>query len=670
MESMTKVLGLVLLSSVAAISTDDPTDIKGLVSTSVTICGDDYIWSDIASASGVNGIKGINWKDIEDTMDDFLGDQDTFLEQIDTKIQNLKEEIARKKGEASSRTITEEEITELVKKAVEHETSFKSKDAAIKTACGKPGMMMLDGNRPNPQGFENGLMVMESIAGEFFDGKISQKDYVESEMKTFTRVCEDSLGFQRTGNDKADDLASYCDEMCAELARTVQDVSNMKSPTRKTDVRKLERELQRAETQKAERFAKKKECTDAKTRIFEFQKYLKALAADMAIKHVLFQRAEWALADAQKALLSLTQDLEKQSELVDKANKGLSDLGVKAAGAKQNMDEATSLLADAKYSLDTETDDLNALMADMEDVRAAEKFADEVKEKLSTMLMQMDGFAEECVREPVRNIGLSEETKVYEGEFFVEQVSNSGATQDVKAAVGAFYNYCENTAKDIFELVKDKIDLSPLCDLQDEDATMQEITQAVQERKDAVVHSIETVQSWLDPFKGTGVTQQTEIPEYVEEGEPLGLRRVVSLLNTGGSESFYSTYLKKWKKKGEFLELLKKITTAINGLNDKIQTAQDELNKRTAEVTRAQDGLAEATGACMEAAKNWDLEKEDLTNVMQELETSVVNAKQNLEDLKRKREEAKLAWMETRDALVKMHKEATTSLGETHAGLY
>lgn len=670
MESMTKVLGLVLLSSVAAISTDDPTDIKGLVSTSVTICGDDYIWSDIASASGVNGIKGINWKDIEDTMDDFLGDQDTFLEQIDRKIQDLKEEIARKKGEASSRTISEEEITELVKKAVEHETSFKSKDIAVKTACGKPGMMMLDGNRPNPQGFENGVKEMESIAGEFFDGKISQKDYVESEMKTFTRVCEDSLGFQRTGDDKADDLASYCDEMCAELARTVQDVSNMKSPTRKTDVRKLERELQRAETQKAERFAKKKECTDAKTRIFEFQKYLKALAADMAIKHVLFQKAEWALADAQRALLSLTQDLEKQSELVDKANKGLSDLGVKAADAKQNMDDATALLADAKYSLDTETDDLNALMADMEDVRAAEKFADEVKEKLSAMLMQMDGFAEECVREPVRNIGLSEETKVYEGEFFVEQVSNSGATQDVKAALGAFYNYCENTAKDIFELVKDKIDLSPLCDLQDEDATMQEITQAVQERKDAVVHSIETVQSWLDPFKGTEVTQQTEIPEYVEEGEPLGLRRVVSLLNTGGSESFYSTYLKKWKKKGEFLELLKKITTAINGLDDKIQTAQDELNKRTAEVTRAQDGLAEATGACMEAAKNWDLEKEDLTNVMQELETSVVNAKQNLEDLKRKREEARLAWIETRDALVKMHKEATTSLGETHAGLY
>jgi chromosome segregation ATPase len=132
----------------------------------------------------------------------------------------------------------------------------------------------------------------------------------------------------------------------------------------------------------------------------------------MAIKHVLFQKAEWALADAQRALLSLTQDLEKQSELVDKANKGLSDLGVKAADAKQNMDDATALLADAKYSLDTETDDLNALMADMEDVRAAEKFADEVKEKLSAMLMQMDGFAEECVREPVRNIGLSEETKV------------------------------------------------------------------------------------------------------------------------------------------------------------------------------------------------------------------------------------------------------------------
>merc|ERR1712051_219762 len=114
--------------------------------------------------------------------------------------------------------------------------------------------------------------------------------------------------------------------------------------------------------------------------------------------------------------------------------------------------------ADAKSSMGIATDDLNSLMDDMEAVRAAEKFADEVKQRLSTMLMQMDGFAEECVREPVRNIGLSEETKVYEGEFFVEQVSNSGATQDVKAAVGAFYNYCENTAKNIFDLVKDKID--------------------------------------------------------------------------------------------------------------------------------------------------------------------------------------------------------------------
>merc|ERR1719450_1493033 len=271
------------------------------------------------------------------------------------------------------------------------------------------------------------------------------------------------------------------------------------------------------------------------------------------MKHVLFQKSEWALADAQKALLGLTEDLEKQSALVDKANKGLTDLGLQAATAQQDMLDATSLLADAKYSLDTETEDLNSLMADMEDVRAAEKFADEVKEKLSIMLMKMDGFAEECVREPVRNIGLSEETKVYEGEFFVEQVSQSPVTGDVKDALTAFHAYCEGTAKNIFELVKDTVDLSPLCDLQDEDKTMQEITSAVQQRKDAVVESIEKVQSWLDPFKGTEATKTNEIPDYVDEGEPMGLRRVMSLLPGDSSETFYSTYLKKWKKKGEFL---------------------------------------------------------------------------------------------------------------------
>jgi len=667
-KSMQRVIGLFVLGGCAAAVDRDPLSVKGLVSESVTICGDDGIWNDISSPSSHNQIKGIKWQDIEDIMDDFISDHETLVSQVDVKIAELKKHIAKKKGEATSRTITAEEIKALVKQTVEDSTAFGSTDAAVETACGKPGLTF-NGQRPNPMGFDGSVLAIEAIAGKFFDERLAGNDFVESEVSSFTQVCEDYLGFQRTGDDKADDMASYCDELCSELGRTVQVVSNEKSPTRKVDVKKLERELQRAESNRQEKVAKQKECEGAKESINKFRDVLKGLSGEMSAKHVLFQKAEWALADAKQALLSLTQDLEQQAALVEKANQGLTDLGQGEAVAKEEMQVTTAALADAKASLATASDDLNSLMEDMEAVRAAEKFADEVKQRLSLMLMSMDNFAEECVREPVRNIGLSEETKVYEGEFFVREVSQSPATGDVKKALTAFHTYCEGTAKNIFELVKDTVDLSPLCDLQDEEETMQEITKAVQQRKDAVVESIEKVQSWLDPFKGTDVTKTCEIPEYVDEGEPMGLRRVMSLLPGSSSETFYSTYLKKWKKKGEFLELLAKIETAINGLNDKIEKQQNELNKRASETQAAEKGLEIAVAAFQKAAEQAQLEKEDLTAVLEELKKSVENAKQNLEDLERRREEALQAWVEARDALLKMHAEATSSLSENGAAL-
>ena len=70
----------------------------------------------------------------------------------------------------------------------------------------------------------------------------------------------------------------------------------------------------------------------------------------------------------------------------------------------------------------------------MEAARAAAELAGEVKQRLPLMLMVMDGFAEGCVREPVRNSGLSDETKVYKG-FFVNDGSLSLATDVIEADV-------------------------------------------------------------------------------------------------------------------------------------------------------------------------------------------------------------------------------------------
>merc|ERR550532_2360705 len=198
---------------------------------------------------------------------------------------------------------------------------------------------------------------MESIAGEFFDEKISQNDYVESEISSFTRVCEDSLGFQRTGDDKKDDMASYCDEMSAEMAQAVQVVSNQKSPAKKYDVKKLERELSKAEAKREQDSTKKEECENAQTRIGSYRTYLQGLLDEMSSKHKLFQNAEWALANARDILDDLTSDMATQQLLVDQANQGLSELGQIEQSTKDVLETAKASLADAKASLDKSTDE-------------------------------------------------------------------------------------------------------------------------------------------------------------------------------------------------------------------------------------------------------------------------------------------------------------------------
>jgi len=239
----------------------------------------------------------------------------------------------------------------------------------------------------------------------------------------------------------------------------------------------------------------------------------------------------------------------------------------------------------------------------------------------------------------------------------------------MKLALSAFHHYCEGTAKDIFDLVKDQVDLSPLCNLQNQNDTMDEITEAVQKRKDIVVEAIKKVQSWLDPFKGTYVTADNEMSDYVDQGEPLGLRRVVGPMTQGAPNNFYSTYLKKWKKKGEFQDLLLKIKETVSSLDKKVAAAADEMNRLQDKADQAQTSLDDATAAFQEAAQEANLEKQQVNDALTELKEKVEQQKLSLEDLKRKVIEAREAWITARDNLMTAHAETTASLSESHAAL-
>jgi len=510
--------------------------------------------------------------------------------------------------------------------------------------------------------------VMVEIAKKFWEEKKQAGDLVQSEYKFFSEACEDNLGFQRTGDVVEDDLASFCDELCADMATAVQDISDQHSPGG-GDITKLLREKEKAKQKKQIQKDKKDACTNAKTRIIAFKTYLEKLGATMSEKHKLFQKAEWAFQVAKMTLGKMTGALEDQKKLMEKANSGLTDLGQAESSTKEGMETAQAALDVATSELEDATEKWKSLGADLVAVRAAERYSDEVKQRLSKLLLSMDGFAEECIREPVRNIGLSEETDVYKGDFFKEKVGQLHASKDMESALAAFHRYCKNTASGVFDLVMETVDLTPLCDLGDQNETMEEITGAVQKRKDVVVKAITDVQSWLNPFKGTYVTRVNEKSDYVDQGEPLGLRRVVGPMSQGSPNIFYSDYLKKWKKKGEFQELLAKITQAIVDLDDKVTAAADEMARLTTNSDQAQTTLSDATAAFLKAAQEHALEKQEVTEALTDLQQKVEQGKLSLEDLRRKVEEAKEAWKLAKENLLEKHAEETSSLSENHAAL-
>jgi len=115
--------------------------------------------------------------------------------------------------------------------------------------------------------------------------------------------------------------------------------------------------------------------------------------------------------------------------------------------------------------------------------------------------------------------------------------------------------------------------------------------------------------------------------------------------------------------------LLASITVAINDLDQKVIKAAGEMDRVRQELETTQDLLEKAVAAYNQAQETANLEKQDLTQAMSELEGQVVQAKSNLEDLKKKVEAARMAWAMSKMLLLKQHAMTRQSLVEQHAGM-
>merc|ERR1712008_411099 len=291
----------------------------------------------------------------------------------------------------------------------------------------------------------------------------------------------------------------------------------------------------------------------------------------------------------------------------------------------------------------------------------------EIKKYVSATALKMGYLVDVAVREPVREIGLVEETNVWD--YFSDNVATEQCSADFKHQLTDFHQYCTGTAMVAFEKVKKYIDLTPICTLDDESNIATEGNKAVQDRISFLTKDLESVQSWLDPFKGTEMTTEEEMKK-VEMGEPEGLRQVMAVY---GSTTFYTAYLKDWKiNGGRFHELLKQLADQMKLKEADILQEEDllrQLNDALAVVVKDREQakleLDEALNDKQAAIEH----KEELERVMASLETQVEETKQLLTDLEETLKKALRMYKEARTKLVSEHtarKGDLLALGQIH----
>jgi len=578
---------------------------------SVTVCEDDAIWETIMASPDVGSIRAIPWKDVSESIMNYLENEGVIIGNLEEEVQKLEDQIKKKKAAEVSQILSDDQIQKLIIDSISIEGSYGSVETAKITACGKPG------KKPKVP-FDSMEVATDSVV--LLAKPLLSSGEFKSSKKKFIDVCK---AFLEAGDDE---LANYCGEVCSELAEVVQGISDQQSNNVKSTVL-LEKKL--AETHLALMDAKKRQgqCRQSKENIEGFQAYMESLDAEITLRHKAVRKAEAELDSAQWALDDLQKKLGAQQQLVDGAAKLLTGSQGVVKEAKKALE--TVIEDDEKFieQVGQATDLVSQLREELSNMKKASEAILDIKKYVSATTLKMGYYVDVAVREPVREIGLVEETNVWD--YFSESVATEQCSAEFKHQLTDFHEYCTGPAMMAFEKVKKYVDLTPICKLDEESKIAAEEDQAVQARIGFLTHDLKEVQSWLDPFRGTDTTAEKE-QKKVELGEPEGLRQVMGVY---GSTNFYTGYLKEWKvEKGKFHQLLKQLTATMKALEADVLREEELLQNLQGALTLVSKAREQAKQKLDDALADEQaaLEgKEELEKVMASLETDIHLRRQN-----------------------------------------
>jgi len=257
----------------------------------------DGIWDKIMASPDAASIRAIPWKDIIDSITNFLNDKETNIGILEKVIDDLNQYEVPK-------TMSKDLIEALITSSFSAEGSYGSVENARSSSCGKPG------KTPRVP-FDAMEVAAEKIVA------LAQHDLssggVKSSKADFLNICNTFLA---AGNDA---FAGYCGALCNKLADVVQRLSDQTSSFEKS-IALREKSAEKQQNLKDEQ-KKMEQCQQAKQSLDKLQKYLESLDVEIEKKHKAVRKAEFDLDVAQHNAADL---LKSNHSNVQKAREALA----------------------------------------------------------------------------------------------------------------------------------------------------------------------------------------------------------------------------------------------------------------------------------------------------------------------------------------------------------
>eukprot|EP00933_Yihiella_yeosuensis_P037054 TRINITY_DN308_c0_g1_i1.p1 TRINITY_DN308_c0_g1~~TRINITY_DN308_c0_g1_i1.p1 ORF type:complete len:669 (+),score=199.29 TRINITY_DN308_c0_g1_i1:81-2087(+) len=596
------------LASRATIDVHDFQRILPMQFQSTSACATDRI----NQLVGSNKPENVPWNEVMPLADDFILAQTRDIEQLTQERDRLTALLQESQAWDAPDELNQEQCAGLVEQAmasVEGGTkNFGSSDIAKRTKCGGDMFSEESDAAMAEAGLElDDLLffydensVVEQAFEAAFNAQMAGQKGVAFDPKVVTAACEQVLGIDAAAHEDDD---NFCPRLCSKIVEKANSLSGGYK-TRSDLVETRRQGLAQVENALKMAISSKNACEKKKAELEMLRNQLETLSKEAKAADTDRIQARIVVVGATKELKKYKAMVKDQEEVMQKLLLLLEQLGLNVVQSKKLLEDATA----KRDKLDADTKDAEQHLHQIEDdinrMMNAIEAASNLRTKVVGLLLSMTVFFENMVQDPIRALGVTNESPVKQ--TFAERKS-AELSSELSSILQDMSKFCGDQAT-LKDLSSGKVDGTSLCQLgSDATAIQTEIIDIVDKRQRVAETRFMQLQE-----------------DLAESSDKQPLTNLAQVFTLYSQTKFYREYLQKWELSGAFKDISKNMEQELLKLEEDEQKQQAVLAQLREQLVQAEAARDKAQQQLIEDQQKYEetkgkkLEEEKLLQSLRE----------------------------------------------------